>query len=86
MEPSNPPGPTAVTTNAVVASCVELFPGSGVGAVGVPENTGLTLLFCTNAVVASWVELSALAAVGAVGTPENPGLTLLFCTNAVVAN
>ena len=58
-------------------------PATAVGAVGTPENAGLTLLFCTKAVVASCVVLVELAAVGAVGVPAKAGLVV---TKAVVAN
>ena len=46
------------------------MPFEAVGAVGVPVNAGLILLFCTNAVVAScvvFVKSEAVGAVGAVG-------------------
>ena len=53
-----------------------------VGAVGVPENAGETLLFCTNAVVAICVVFVEADAVGAVGVPAK---ATLLVTNAVVA-
>jgi hypothetical protein len=67
----------ACATNAVVASLVELSPAVGVGAVGVPVNTGLTnddpITEFTNEVVAIEVELSDNIGVGAVGLPVNVG-------------
>ena len=57
-----------------------------VGAVGTPENAGLSFSPCTNAVVASVVLLSPYAIVGAVGVPVSTILARRFCTNSVVAN
>jgi hypothetical protein len=74
-------------TKAVVASCVLLSVGNGVGALGTPvkigdptgaaggTGTAAATAVVTKAVVAILVSLSPIAGVGACGFPKNPGDT-----------
>jgi hypothetical protein len=74
-------------TKAVVASCVLLSVGNGVGALGTPVKVGdatgdagavgtaAATAVVTNDVVAMLVSLSPIAGVGARGSPRNDGDT-----------